>query len=154
MMAAGDLITDDYHLELRGRLMGPGTRFDWAPPGWQGLGLPAWKTTDVDLEQGPGSFLGRDYLAARLLTFPVVWGGHGAEDVMLDLSDLVDTWAPSRSVDLELWGKLPGWGRFFVVGRPRGLVEDLSGLKSGEGAALLTFLAGDPTIYYPDAPGS
>lgn len=151
-MAAGDLVVDEYHLELRGLLHGPGTRFHWDGP-WSGFGL-TMKTSDVDLEQADGAYSGRDFLASRVLTFPVGWGGHGPEDVMLDFSELLEAWRPSREDDLELWAMLPGWGRFYVVGRPRGLTEDLTMLKSGEGRALLTFQANDPTIYFPDGSGS
>lgn len=152
-MAAGDLVVEHYHLELRGLLHGPGTRFHWSGP-WTGLGLPATKTGDVELDQADGSYPGRDYLAARVLTFPVGWGGSTPAAAMEDLRTLSDAWAPERVDTLELHMSLPGWEHFFVVGRPRGLIEDLAGLKSGEGAALLTFHALDPTIYYPDGSGS
>ena len=149
----GDLIADDYHLELRGLLHGPGTRFHWTGA-WTGLGLPAVKTSDVDLQEDDGAYPGRDLLEARVLTFPVGWGGSTPAAAMEDLATLSTAWAPSRSTELELHAMLPGWGHFYVVGRPRGLVEDLSRLKNGEGEALLTFHALDPTIYYPAGSGS
>ena len=142
----GELVEQDYHLELRGLLHGPGTRYSWDGP-WVGLGLPATKSQDVELDQANGSYPGRDYLTSRLLTFPVAFGGSSPADVMLDLLELTEAWSPSL-VDLELHGQLPGWGHFHVVGRPRGLIEDLSNLKSGEGRAMATFVAHDPTIYF------
>lgn len=151
-MSAGDLIEKDHQFELRGTLHGTGTTFDNDRGGWTGLGLPAWKTQDVELDGDDGSFLGRDYYASRILTFPVTWHGTQAE-VMESLLDLTDAWSRSSS-DLELWMRLPGWGLFYVTGRPRGLQEDLSRLASGEGAALLTFVAGDPAITFAPPPGS
>lgn len=150
----GELVTEPYHLELRGTLHGPGTPYDWGPGGWSGLGLPPTKSQDFSLDQADGVYAGRDYLAERLLTFPIVWGGISQSDVMYGLGGLLTAWAPSRDEDLELHLGLPGWGHVFFVGRPRGLVEDLSRLKSNEGAAFATFVATDPTIYFPDDLGS
>ena len=148
-MAAGDLIEEHYHLELRGLLMGPGTRYNWTGP-WSGFGV-AVKSYDVDLEQTDGVFPARDLLAAKMLTFPIAWGGTTPAAAMLDFRELCEAWAPESEPGLiELHGSLPGWGHFYVRGRPRGLVEDMSNLKSGAGAALLSFLATDPTIYPAD----
>ena len=152
-MPAGDLVTQDYHLELRGLLMGPGTRFHFDGP-WSGLGLPTPKTADVDLEQGEGSYPGRDYLASRVLTFPIGFGGSSAAEAMLDLLALSEAWQVSNATDLVLVAQLPGWEKWSVTGRPRGLVEDLTRLKSGEGRALATFVANDPTITFLGAEGS
>ena len=152
-MPAGDLVVADYHLELRGLLHGPGTRFHWTGP-WTGLGLPPTKTNDVDLQDADGAYPGRDRLSTRVLTFPVGWGGTTPAAAMNDLRTLADAWSPEASTTIELHAQLPGWGRFFVVGRPRGLIDDLTNLKAGEAVALLTFHALDPTIYYPDGPGS
>lgn len=153
-MAEGDLIVEHYHLELRGLLMGPGTRFHWSGP-WSGFGHVV-KSYDVDLEGADGVYPARDALAAKLLSFPIGWGGSDAADAMTDFSELLEAWRPASTGGelLELHGSLPGWEHFFVVGRPRGLVEDLSKLKSGEGSALCSFLATDPTIYYPAGSGS
>lgn len=152
-MAAGDLVTDDYHLELRGRLMGPGTPFHWDGP-WGGFGFAAVKTADVELDQAAGVVAGRDYLAARVLTFPIGFGGGDSAAAMVLFRQLLQAWAPSKATDLEIWGQLPGWGRFQALGRPRGLVEDLASLKSGEGRALATFQVSDAEILLVDEPGS
>lgn len=146
-MAAGDLITLDYHLELRGLLMGPGTPYHFEGP-WTGLGFAGVKTADVELDQAPGVYPGRDYLAARVLTFPLAFGGGTPAACMVAFRDLLAAWAPSTATDVELWGRLPGWGTFTVTGRPRGLVEDLTGLKGGEGKALATFFCPDPEVLF------
>ena len=145
-MPAGDLVTEPYHLELRGKLHGPGTSIHWGTDGWGGFGHTV-KSQDVELDQADGSVAGRDYLSSLVLTFPAEFGGSGPADVMLDLADLLEAWGPSV-VDLELHAWLPGWEHFYVVGRPRGLVSNLSRMPRGEGAALLTFVANDPRIIF------
>ncbi len=133
--------------------MGPGTRFHTEPAGWGGLGVPAPKTADVDLDGAPGSYPGRDYGGPRILTFPLAWGGSTAAEAMLDLLDLSEAWLPSV-VDVTLDFQLPGWGLCLVEGRPRGLVEDLSRIPSGEGAALATFFVPTGEISFVDPVGS
>lgn len=148
-MAAGDLVVADFHLEVRGKLHGPGTGLDWDRDagGWTGLGHPGTKPGDFDLDDADGTDQSApDLLTDRTLTFPVVWHGTPAE-VMTELSALTAAWTVSDEI-LPLYGRLPGWGRFHVLGKTRGIAEDLSLLASGEGAGLLTFVAGDPTIYF------
>lgn len=145
-MPAGDLVTEPYHLELRGKLHGPSTPIHWGTSGWAGLGHNV-KSQDVDLDQADGAVAGRDYLTSKVLTFPAEFGGTGPANVMLELGELLEAWKPSV-VDLELHAWLPGWEHFYVVGRPRGLTEDLSAMPKGEGRALLTFVAADPTIVF------
>lgn len=151
---AGELVEQDFHLELRGYLHGPGTAIDYGADGWGGLSTVVVKTSDFTLEQADGDYPGRDYLASKLLTFPLVWGGGTPAEAMDTLADLTDVWGPERDTELELHAQLPGWGHFFVIGRPRGLVEDLRNLKSGELAAIATFAALDPTVYFPGSGGS
>lgn len=147
---AGELITTDYQLELRGLLMGAGTIFDNGAGGWGGLGVPSPKTADVELEQGDGVYPGRDYTPARMLTFPLAWGGTDPATAMDRFRTLCDAWETERTDELELHMQLPGWGHFYVIGRPRGLAEDLSRLKSGEGAAMASFLATSPAFRTPE----
>lgn len=145
-MAAGDLVTTDFHLELRGHLLGPGTRYHFDGP-WGGL-FPAVKANDRADTSADGGAAGVDRLDVRVLTFPVGFGGPGGpSDAMDDLRALAVAWRRSQG-DEELWGQLPGLGRFRVWGRPRGLAEDLTMLKAGEGRALATFAAvDDPRLY-------
>lgn len=150
-MAAGDLITLDWQLELRGLLMGAGTPWRTDQPGWGGLGHPGVQTADVDLDQAAGVYPGRDYLAARTLTFPLLWRGTPAE-VMDGLTTLLAAWQPSLATDLPLHAQTPGWGRWMVTGRPRGLAEDLSRARVGIGRALATFFCPDPAITFIPPP--
>lgn len=142
-----DLITVDYQFQLGTLLHGPGSTFENDEAGWSGLGLPSFKTQDVELDGADGAFLGRDFYAARILTFPILWTGT-PEEVMDALTDLNAAWGRSELTDVDLYMRLPGWGVFHVSGRPRGLTEDLSLLPHGIGAALLTFQTADPELIF------
>lgn len=153
MMANGDLLERAWQWEIRGVLGGAATRYENGPEGWGGLGSPGTKTNDFALDQAPGTYQGPEYPAERVLTFPVVWGGEGPDDVMIDLVILSAAWRTSTvDVDLALW--LPGLGRVRFTGRPRGIVEDLTNAPRGEARGLATFVAGDPTMTYLDESGS
>lgn len=147
-MTAGDLVTKDFQLEIRGKLHGPDSGIDTGAGGWTGLGTPGVKASKFDLDGADGSFLGRSFLTSRILTFPLVWHGTSKADVMLELSALVVAWDPRTAVDLRLYAQLPGWGRFYVTGKPMGIAEDMGMLASLEGAGLATFEAGSPVITY------
>lgn len=146
-MAAGDLLSADWQLELRTSLFGAGQTWDNSTGGWTGLGGTATKTQDVSLDQTDGEIAGTDRRGPRLLTFPLETGGSSPATAMADLSDLLDAWAPSTT-DVELHLRLPGWGHFMVAGRPRGAAEDLSLVHAGIVKVLATFYCPDPTITY------
>jgi hypothetical protein len=146
-MAAGDLIVADYQAELAGLLMGAGTGFDFDVAGIVGLGIPAPKTNDLPLDHAPGSIGARDDPDVRTITIPLKWGGAGAAAAMNGLLTLTAAWNPVVA-DVPLYLRLPGWGKFHVAGRPRGLAEDLSRMPQGEAAALATFVALDPSIHF------
>lgn len=145
-MAEGDLVVEDFHLEVRGKLHGPGTGLDWDQDagGWTGLGHPGTKPGDFDLSAADGVYQSGDFLTERTLTFPVVWHGTQAE-VWDELAELTAAWTVSDE-PIRLYAQLPGWGRWYVEGMTRGIAEDMSRIASGEGAGLLTFVAGSPTI--------
>lgn len=148
MTDPGDLVVADYQIELRGKLHGPTTDIDTGEGGWTGLGNPGAKQSKYEIDGDDGAFLGRQYLASRILTFPLVWHGTSAADVMLELSALCVAWSPRAAVDVRLYAQLPGWGRFYVTGKPLGISEDLTMLKSGEAAGLAQFEAGRPVITF------
>lgn len=134
-------------VEIDALLTGSGTPFEIDVPGIRGLGNPPAKTSDSVLGGRDGSYAGPDYTSSRVLSIPYKIGGGTAADAMNDLATLMGAWTPAAA-DVELHFQLPGWGHFFVSGRPRGLDEDLVHLKSGEIAALATFHALDPTITF------
>ena len=176
-MPAGDLIDRDYQLELRSMLMGDNTMYtiDRSRGAIKGLGMPPAKTADTELDHADGSYGGEDYTGPRVITVALLikgsensgtwndadstWNGSGGTwdttggsgtspgGALNGLSALNDAWAASTT-DIPLYLRLPGWGKFHVNGRPRGLDEDLSLLTFGLIVVMATFVALDPTIYW------
>lgn len=143
-MPAGDLLTADFQLELRGVLMGYGTDYQIRPEGVGGLGGVPAKVRQVDLRHADGSYAAADLLTARIITVPITILGDDAADAMDKLDDLNTAWAPGD--DVVLHGQLPGWDHWSVTGRPRPAASDLSQLKAGIIEALYEFHALEPTI--------
>lgn len=144
-MPAGALVVADFQLELRLLLMGAGTEYEIGPGAITGLGQTPVKSADVELDHADGSYGSPDYSGARTLTIPLLVHGDDPADCMDNFSTLLAAWVPSTS-DIPLYIQLPGWGKFYVNGRPRGLDDDMSRLKSSEIAALATFVALNPAI--------
>lgn len=141
-MPAGDLVVADWTGEIRSTLL---PSFD-RNSAILGLGNLV-KNQDVDLTAGAGSYGGTDRAASRIITIPVILKGT-ASSVGSAFKTLNDTtWALSTT-DIPLHLQLPGIGKFYVNGRPRGVGEDLSNAGEGLIRCLLTFVALDPTITY------
>lgn len=148
-MPAGDLVVADWTIELRSTLMGDGTNYELGPSGEErivGLGVPVPKTADVDLLHDDGAYGSPDYQGVRVISIPFLLRGTPAQ-AMGYLKDLHTVWAPSTT-DLPLYIQLPGFGKFYVNGRPRGLLENTRWAHFGEVTAEATFVALDPTITY------
>lgn len=145
-MAAGDLVVQDWQLELRGVLMGVATNFVVTPPGMQGIGVPQIKTRDTDLSLAHGTYGGPDLLDKRVVTVPITINRSSAATALTSFTSLASAWSYATS-DIPLHFQLPGWGKRYVTGRPRGFVENLENLRSGVIRVLCTFEALDPTIY-------
>lgn len=143
-MPAGDLLTANYQLELRGVLMGYGTDYQIGEGGIVGLGLPAVKVRQVSLDAGDGSYAATDLLTARIISVPILVLGSDDADAMALFDALNTAWAPGD--DVELHGQLPSWGHWSVVGRPRPVDSDLSELPQGVIEAQYEFHALEPTI--------
>lgn len=150
-MPAGDLITTDYQIEIRGLLTGAGTSCKLGDEGLSGLGEPEAKTHDTDLGHAAGAYLGRDYPGPRTITVPYLVVASTAAAAGSLLATLITAWQTSET-DIPLHLQLPGFGHFAVVGRPRQLLADLSQQKYGLVRAMATFVCGDPTILR--APGA
>lgn len=147
-MPAGDLVVADWQVELRATLMGATTIYRLAMGGgFGGLGVPGAKTTDLDLTDRDGAYGGRDRSGVRTITVPLVIRTAVAATALVGLEQMNTTWAPS-TIDIPLYGRLPGWGRFSVNGRPRGLDVDLKDMQFGIVRCLATFVALTPTITY------
>lgn len=145
-MPAGDLVVSDYQFEIRTTLLGYGTSYEMERPGPQGLGNKV-KEKDVDLRHDDGSYAGPDRLDSRLLTIPIEIAGtaSAAGAAFKTLNDTI--WAHSTT-DLQLHMQLPGFGKFYVYGRPRGVLEDMTNADFGIIRCQLFFKVNDPTITY------
>lgn len=141
---------DLWQFEIRDLTGGAGTVYHFTGP-ITGLGIPVPRT-DGDQERGDldGDVGGSDTLPRRILTLPVGIDGADADDAMGLFQALKAAWRPSI-VDVTLDLCLPGFPTddetLTWFGRPRGIAEDLSRLKSGWIDALLTFEALDPYGY-------
>ena len=147
-MPAGDLVIRDYQFEVRATLFGFGTDMNLDGPrmGLRGFGLPDIKSTDTPYAHADGSFAGDDFLASRVLSLPFKIVKANESDAFAALATANTAWAPS-STDIPLYFRLPSWGKKYVNGRPRGLVEDLSDVRRGVISILCTFICPDPTIH-------
>lgn len=146
-MAAGDTITADFQVEIRGYLLGPGT------PWRVGL-LDRWSSRSVRSEDTPrgasnGSVLGRDLINsdARILRPNTGMGaGQTTTAQLVDLrDDLRAAWA-TEATDIPIAYQLGGQKRL-RYGRTRGLDFDESNLTVGYLAATCEFIDADGIEY-------
>lgn len=148
-MPAGDLVVADYQLELRALLMGAGTVYGIGPrpASIEGLGLPPVKTADMDFVHSDGAYGARDTRGVRVVSVPIVIRQTSAANAMTALDTLKTAWDIS-TVDLPMYFRLPGWGKRYVNGRPRGLDASIpTELKQRFSInCLCTFVCLTPTI--------
>lgn len=138
-MAAGDLITADYQVELRGTMWGDRTT-SWVQAQIGGLLIPTVRSQDVALDHRDGAAGGLDTLGPRLVTIPMLLDGS-------ILLSTVEKWLPSARTDIPLHIRLPVFGHISMMGRPRGLVESVMSLDDGGTIAVMArFEALTPTI--------
>lgn len=145
-MAAGDLITADWQLELRAVLMGATSVYQLDDrTGITGLGEPPAKTADTDLAHADGAYGSRDYRSTRIITVGLFIHRATPALAMTSLATLKAAWAPATT-DIPLHLRLPGLGHVSLTGRPRELDVSITRLKFGRVDCLGTFVALDPTI--------
>ena len=147
-MAAGDLVVADFTWEIRTTLFGVGTNYQVSLHNIDGLGVPQTKTADVELDQANGSYGSPDYQGVRVIIFPLIFKGTASAVGGYAKTWQTTLWTPA-SADEPLYGQLPGFGKFHVNGRPRGIDFDITRIKSGLITAEATFVCLDPTITYP-----
>lgn len=140
-------ISADWQGNVRALTFGAGTDWEIEPPGISGLGIPSPRTRDAERGDRHGDVGGDDVLPRRILSIPLVTtrSSPGAAWEALE-SELKVAFAESI-VDEALDLRLPGGALRRYYGRPRGLSEDLSLLKSSTVRALCTFEALDPLAY-------
>jgi hypothetical protein len=146
-VAAGDTITTDWQVEVRGYLMGPGT------PWRVGL-LDRWSSRSVRSEDTPrgasgGSVLGRDLVnpETRILR-PNTGKGSGnttAAELVALRDNLRAAWA-TEAVDVAVAYQLGGQKRL-RFGRTRDIDLDESNLTVGYLAAICGFVDADGIEY-------
>jgi len=148
-MAAGDLLTADWQIEIQALLTGAGTDYRIRPKGISGLlGVPPTKTADVVFQGQAGAYGSRDYAGPRVILVDYVIVGDDADDAVDLLNDLSAAWAPTLT-DVELHGRVPTGRHWMVSGRPRGLSEDLEFVRAQSGGVagvIGEFHALDPTV--------
>lgn len=147
-MPAGDLIDADWQMECQGYLIGAGTIWGNDSAGWTGIFGATVKTQDTPLPLAPGAVAATDSPDVRVITAAVTTA-HSSNTVaecIEAMQDLEDAFAASP-VDVELHLRLDGLGHVYFVGRPRGVVFDVSRLALGEASALCQFVALDPIAY-------
>lgn len=142
-------ISTDWQGNVRSFTFGAGEEWEIDEPGISGLGIPSPRTRDGERGDRDGDVGGDDVLPRRILSIPLIYSGAspGAAWQALE-EDLKVGFAESivdEPLDLRLEG-MPTTGRRFY-GRPRGVSEDLSSLKSGTIRALCTYEALDPLAY-------
>lgn len=128
---------------LQGVTFGAGTNYRFGPGSVTGIGGSV-KPVVVNLEGGDGAYSGVDRKAPRLITIAFVVLGTSPSNCMDNFETLAAAFeASATDVTLELY--LPG-KHFSVDGRPRGIVENLTQLKSSKIDAIGSFFAADPTM--------
>lgn len=142
-------IDQDWQGNLRALTFGAFSDWQIDAPGISGLGIPAPRTRDAERGASAGDAGGDDVLPKRVLYVPLVgvFADPGEAWTRFE-TELKLAWAESivdEALDLRLPG-MPATGRRFY-GRPRGLDDDLSDLKSSTVRALCTFDALDPFGY-------
>lgn len=147
-MPAGDLITGSWQFELRTTLMGDGTNYgiDRLRGAIRGLVDVAVKESESEYAHDDGSFAGDGHQASRMATFALEVIGSTATAAGDNVETMRTVWAPSTT-DLPLYFQLPGFGKRYVNGRPRGLIADYSTADFGVIPILASFRITDPTIY-------
>lgn len=147
-MSNGDLITLDYQFQLHNTLYGRGQNGVYLDNKTiEGFGIPDAKTQDVNFTGRDGSYGNPDYVSVRQITIPAMVKATTEATAMTSLKALSLIWVP-QTADTDLAFKLPGWGKFYVNGRPRGAKFDLALERRGVIRVLLRFDALDPTITY------
>lgn len=146
-MPAGDLVVSDYQLELRGTLMGAGTDYviDVDRGALGGLFDSVVAEVETEYLHAAGSYIGDEFEAARTATAAIVILGTTPAIASAGMMTMRTTWAPSTT-DQQLWFQVPGVGKKYVVGRPRGIVVDHARVDSGAIPILATFRISDPVI--------
>ncbi len=143
-MAAGDLLTEEWHHEFEGLLVGPGCT-------WGVLKVAGWldrkvSSGSVRYGQADGSAPGVDTLEPRIISLTLEGDSTSDGTTAFEAAAALEAAWPT-GVDVELHALLPHLGHVFLVGRCQDLVFDSfdEATPLGDIQALATFEAADPT---------
>lgn len=145
-MAAGDLITADWQVEIRTTLMGNGTNY---PIRYiDGVSLPAIVTNDLPKLLADGEFQGINTYAARFVTVTFDVIGTSASNLETRIATLETAWALAGASDIEFVVRLGGTkkkctGRPIEFDRPVITPVEAKNFRAIGGRA--QFKAGNPT---------
>lgn len=145
-MAAGDLITADYQVEIRTTLMGPGTNY---PIRFlDGVSLPGIVSNDLPKLLADGDFQGFSTYGPRFVTVTFDVVGSTAATLESRTATLETAWAKATS-DIYLVWRLGGT-KYRVSGRPiefdRPMITPDTHVTHRAIGARAQFKAGDPTV--------
>lgn len=146
-MAAGDLITGDWEIELRGVLMGGDTDYpiDRSRGSIGGLLDDLIDIIETPFAHASGSFVGQSRSAARTATFAIEMCGTAVESG--DGLEVMRTVWASSSEAIPLYFQVPGFGKQYVNGWPGGIVVEYTTPDFGVIPIIASFRITDPTIY-------
>lgn len=161
-MAAGDLLTGAFQIELRSILMEANNTHaglivqDW----FDGLGVPPTRNDDKLRPQQHGAFASPQYLGERVLTWTVVPRGTSPSTTLDRIEDLGTAMSPVLDTDTDLVIELAftladGGQKYLCYGKPGraafGYRNYLRTYDRGQGtladAAVCEFICTDPRIY-------
>lgn len=140
-MAAGDLITTDWQIELQGLLMGPGTSY--VVRRFRPWSAPAIRTSVLDRPRDHGmTSAGKDYLGQRLVA-AALYVDDPTDDTEARQA-LAAAWGPVNAAVPLVWQE--DGVKYRLVGKPQLADPDVAPGIPTE----CRFLATDPRIYAND----
>lgn len=134
-------ITGDWQAMLDGSMIADGDQLHLLDV--EGLGEPAPKSQDVNLDLADGEVFGPDFSSKRVLGLTVIArAASGCTDdkaasALLKARTVVALWPPSGTKLLTV--RMPGWGTWFVYGRCRGVQMKVTDVSHGVVQMLLQF---------------
>lgn len=149
-MPAGDLVTGNWQVELRGVLMGDSTSYDIdrRRGAIGGLFDQAVTFAETPYAHADGAFIGESFAGPRTVSVALEVVGATEAAAGTNLATMRTTWA-AGAVEEQLWFQVPGIGKGYVVGWPAGLVVDYTTPDFGLIPCMASFRLADPTVYTP-----
>lgn len=161
-MAAGDLISQDVQVELRGLLIGEGTDYPITAP-IEGLGDLEVRQGDLPRPLAHGLFAGPQFYGGRTLRIPYAILGDDADDAVDKLVELGAAVRVITALDgddvttIPLVLRLPGGLRLTSFGKPTRNFVDTTSLPNAKGRTIrgvIEFRGTDPRLYGDEQSGT